>query len=160
LTKPKTSWTYELGGDYLSLTGQIGTIKGRADGRTTVLEVYGDGELLFRSAPLDSSESKPLFVDLRGVNVLNLNALDAGGAKMEDLVLGDPVLTKAPATDTPPEGVSGKCRQCPAGAGHYTGAGRSPGALDGGFHFRKIHRCRWHDHALHLAFRGWGDGVP
>lgn len=73
-----------------------------------MLEVYGDGELLFRSAPLDSSESKPLFVDLRGVNVLNLNALDAGGAKMEDLVLGDPVLTKAPATDTPPEGVSGK----------------------------------------------------
>lgn len=79
---------------------------GDAEGRTMLLEIYGDDKLLFRSAPLDDEELKPVFADLRGVQTLKLLALPEGGAKQEDLVLGEPVVTKRPETDTPEEGVA------------------------------------------------------
>jgi PKD repeat protein len=108
ISQPRISWTYDLGGEYLSLTAQIGTLRGRTEGRTTRLEIHGDGKLLQRTPPMDRSEVRSLLVDLRGIDTLKLMVLDSGGAKQMDFVLGEPLLTKKPAVSTPPEGVPGE----------------------------------------------------
>jgi PKD repeat protein len=108
ISQTKVSWSYDLGGKYLSLTGYYGTTNGQRDGRTAALEVYGDdGHLLFRSAPLEKGEVMPLFVDLRGLGKLTIYSASRDKGRFSSLVLGDPVLTAPPATDTPPEGVAG-----------------------------------------------------
>ncbi len=86
----------------------MGTKRGRKVGRTTVLEVYGDEKLLYRTPPLDRAEIRSILVDLRGVKILKLQVLDLNGAKIEDVVLGEPLLTRAPRVKTPSEGVSGE----------------------------------------------------
>ena len=108
ISQPRIFWTYNLGGEYLSLTGQVGTPNGRKEGRTTSLEVYGDDKLIYSTGPLDRDEIKPILVNLRGVQTLKLLVIDVGGAKVEDLVLGEPLLTKAPMVETPAEGTPGE----------------------------------------------------
>jgi chitodextrinase len=107
ISRPRIFWTYDLGGQYLSLTSQVGTQAGRREGRTTSLEVYGDDKLLHRTGPLDRGKVKSILVDVRGVNTLKLQVVDLNGAKQEDAILGEPLLTKAPRVNTPPEGVAG-----------------------------------------------------
>ena len=95
LADSKIEWSYDLGGEYFSLSASIGSPNGDPETRSAVLEIQGDGETLYRSAPLVAGEVKPVMVDLRGVETLTFNSHLIAG-KWGQLIVGNPVLTNAP----------------------------------------------------------------
>ncbi len=108
LPDAKVGWTYDLGGEFLSLFFVLGNPSDTKDRAT--LRVVGDDRLLYQSDVLEPGETLPVLIDLRGIDELRLTTERRLG-RNGHLVLGNARLTTrntGPASmNAPSEGRAG-----------------------------------------------------